>query len=494
MELIRLKKITAKISDTFTLHIPNWSLKKGENWFICGANASGKSLFAKFLLNQVSCNENKNYHFSRTINESIAYVSPDIEMDILNEEIRNDDSEFIEGGFDPGRNALEIIRTRNKGIQINAHRLHALLNIFNIQNVIKKGVRFLSSGETRKVLIVSALIKEPELIILDDPYAGLDFKSKINLNMSLEKLMDQGTQLILIAPIRSERPRGISHLMYLKNGTALIQGNINTIIKSDAWRSIIKNKTNLPEKLPEKFKPSSPGNIENLIEMHNVSVDYYSQKVFENLNWTLRKKEHWSVVGPNGSGKSTLLSMISGDNPKAYGKDIWIFGKKKGSGESIWDIKKHIGFISSDFHRNYRINACLLDVIISGFFDTIGVYDPVPPELERIAAEWLRLIGMEGLDNTAFKELSYGRQRMVLLARAMVKLPTILILDEPCEGLDDTNRQHILQLIDYFAKNGNTQILHVTHDKNEKLDCITHRLTFVRKENSAFKGVCERLS
>jgi len=178
------------------------------------------------------------------------------------------------------------------------------------------------------------------------------------------------------------------------------------------------------------------------------------------------------------------LAMISGDSPKAYGKDIHLFGVKRGSGESIWDIKRHYGLVSAQLHRDYRVSTTLIQVVLSGFYDSIGLYDSPSRHQVIIARQWLVLLGLEQHENTYFKELSYGEQRLVLIARAVVKLPMILILDEPCQGLDNHNREKVLALMDYIAANSKTHLLFVSHDIRDQLSCITHELEFIAPQSS----------
>lgn len=201
----------------------------------------------------------------------------------------------------------------------------------------------------------------------------------------------------------------------------------------------------------------------------------------------MEQDQHWKVVGPNGSGKSTLLSLITGDNPQAYGNDIRLFGRKKGSGESIWDIKKQIGYISTALQQNYRVGGTAKVVIISGFFDSIGVYRKYSKQQENIALKWLELIHMEQQRNVSFRRLSYGEQRMILLARALIKQPRLLILDEPCQGLDEINRAMVLKFIDYIGRKGGTQIIYVTHHPEDRIAFIKNEMQLVPAEGGGCK-------
>ena len=223
--------------------------------------------------------------------------------------------------------------------------------------------------------------------------------------------------------------------------------------------------------------------------MHDVNVGWDDHKVLRNLNWSLRRGQHWLVRGPNGSGKTTFLELITGDNMQVFSNDIRIFGNRRGSGETIWDIKKRLGIVSYRLHVEYRMlgGTSLLAVIISGFRDSIGLYDQ-PSDLEiATAKKWLALGGFEGRESENFGNLSYGEQRAVLILRSAVKNPEILILDEPCHGLDENYRSKILQLMELIGKGGTTTMLHVTHDPSEVLPCEKHILELHPDQDPMYK-------
>jgi len=162
--------------------------------------------------------------------------------------------------------------------------------------------------------------------------------------------------------------------------------------------------------------------------------------------------------------------MIFGDNPKAYGQDIVLFGTKKGSGESIWDIKQKIGYFSSDMLRGFKRSDSIGNMIVSGFFDSIGLYQTPTHAQIKIAHQWLRVLQMFDIRKQSFLSLSTGYQRLVLIARAMVKQPPLLILDEPTNGLDDFDAKLFVALINKIASETDTAILYVSHRKEPGLN------------------------
>ena len=196
-----------------------------------------------------------------------------------------------------------------------------------------------------------------------------------------------------------------------------------------------------------------------------MSVSYGDRPIITNISWEIKTGEFWQLMGPNGSGKSTILSLISGDNPKGYMVDMTLFGMKKGSGETVWDIKKHIGFFSSEMLRGFKRSDTIENMIISGFLDSIGLYK-YPTDVQiGIAQKWLQVLNMIPLKDKSFQSLSNGHKRLILIARAMVKHPPLLILDEPTNGLDDNDSELLAKLINKISEETNTAIIYVSHRK-----------------------------
>ncbi|MBF0469387.1 MAG: molybdate ABC transporter ATP-binding protein ModF [Desulfamplus sp.] len=377
---------------------------------------------------------------------------------------------------------------------ISHKKMEVLAQQFGIFHLRQRGIRFLSTGEIRKAMICQALMNDPQLLILDEPYDGLDRASKKSVADAVASLNRQGIAVVLILNRFSEIPEEATHILYVRDCAVQMQGTREQIsgqtnnagqTNNDALLEIPKSgatilscvtHSGLVPSLQVKSRPT-------LVRMVNVTVKYEENTVLDRLSWEVKKGEHWKISGPNGAGKSTLLSLVNGDNPQAYCNHIELFGRRRGTGESIWDIKKHTGIVSSRFQLDYRVSSNVLGVVVSGFFDSIGVYRNTSEKQKQIAMEWLAFIGMEEHARKPFKRLSYGEQRMVLIARAMVKHPALLILDEPCQGLDEINRQMVLKLIDHIGKSGESTILYVTHHEEDYLDCVTRRLQFTPESN-----------
>ncbi len=465
---ITIKNLHFQINQDQSVTIDNWVLPDGQSALICGANGSGKSVFAQLLSGKLSASSGEILFSSP---DKLAYVSFELEAEILAEDRYNDDSEFMEGGLDQGRTVREIIGSEQN--------LESICRLIGISYLLDRPFMAISTGEARKVLIAKALIDEPELLILDDPFSGLDIVSRQEMHKLFNQLADSNVQLLLFDFYREELPESIDHLVYLSEGCIILEGPRNIITESSEWKTYTDNQIQVPYHLPDCYVYDFPDPSVPFVKTVDLEVAYDGKTVFKGLNWTFQRGEHWQISGPNGSGKSTLLSMISGDNPKAYGKDITLFGVKRGSGESIWDIKRHYGILSSSLHRDYRVAATVLEVVVSGFYDSIGLYDKPSESQWRIGREWMELLGMKGREQIPFSTLSFGEQRRVLIVRAMVKLPLILLLDEPCLGLDNKNRSLALTLIDYIASHSQTHILFVSHDYRDELTCLNRSLEFI---------------
>ena len=330
--------------------------------------------------------------------------------------------------------------------------------------IANRSFRTLSGGERKKALLKYCLANKTDFIIFDNPFDNLDVTSQDELRNILSKL---STQIIFIQLIN----RTIDILPFIENALSIeddnsihYHDNVEAYLKEKADHRFIFN-----GELPQSIRGFDLQN-EILIAFNNVSVSYDGQPILNNITWQIRSGEFWQLMGPNGSGKTTMLSMITGDNVKGYGQDLTLFGKRKGTGESVWELKEKIGYFTSSMIELFARNNTLEQMILSGFFDSVGLYT-IPTELQiRIANEWLVLIKMHHLKNKIFNRLTLGQQRIALIIRAMIKNPPLLILDEPTAGLDDDNIRLVNSLINKIATESKTTILYVSHRNEEGLE------------------------
>jgi molybdate transport system ATP-binding protein len=313
-------------------------------------------------------------------------------------------------------------------------------------------LRTFSSGERKKEFLKYCINQKPDFIIFDNPFDHLDQASRVVLADSLKDL----TNDIAIIQLLN---RTVDILEFVPN-KAQIKDNtfeLHPFIKSESHFKTL-NTTSIPKATEVHTFPEN-----TLIKLENVSVNYDERKILDNISWTIKQGEFWQLIGPNGSGKSTILSLITGDNPKGFGQDLFLFGRKKGTGESVWDIKKQIGIYTTAMMDLFQKGHTLEQMILSGFFDQIGLYTEPTTHQKNIVTQWLEVIEMTHLRKKRFIDLSVGQQRVGLIVRAVLKHPPLLILDEPVEGLDDENVDLVIQLINTIKQETNVSILYVSH-------------------------------
>jgi molybdate transport system ATP-binding protein len=321
----------------------------------------------------------------------------------------------------------------------------------------------MSAGQQRKALLKYIIAQQPQYIVLDDLFGSVDHETRQFITGNLN-LLSKSTLLI--------------QLFYRKQDvldevrTVYSVGGQNSIIAQQPLEQFIDSHDSLHHRLnitlPNLFVETTH-TINPIIQLNTVSASYGDLKVLKEINWTIQSGEFWQLKGPNGSGKSTLLSMIIGDNPRGYGEDMILFGKKKGSGETIWDIKKRIGYFTPNMTLQFTHDDPVENMIISGLVDSVGLYTK-PTDLQRdIAHAWLQVLG-PSFQNKKFNSLSFGQQRILLVVRAMVKHPPLLILDEPTVGLDDENTRLFINLIVAIASQRKVAIIYVSHRTEPELN------------------------
>lgn len=328
---------------------------------------------------------------------------------------------------------------------------------FALSQAEHRSIRTFSSGEQRKALLEYLIAKEPEFLVVDNPFDCLDQESVESLKKRITELAKK-IPVVQIFKRRDDLLPFISHVLLISNE------NLEKIYPLEEFREkhLHKSEGKLSGTIPPA--PSSYPDIpEVLVELKNVNVSYGNRRILKDITWEIKKGEFWQLTGPNGSGKTSLLTMIYGDNPKAYGVDLFLFGKKKGSGETVWDIKKKVGYFTPSMTELFRRDNSLEQMIISGLLDTVGLYRKATGRQQEIADAWLNSLDMYAIRKQSFRRLSQINQRLVLIARAMIKHPPLLILDEPSTGLDDYSASLLTDLINAFAAESGTAILYVSH-------------------------------
>lgn len=513
--LISLENITVRLRDRPYLHNTTWKIHPEENWAVLGPNGSGKTTFARTLLGKVPIVSGRiRYHFSgddqhswATIADHMGYVAPELQREIFERENRIGFFRELSGNRQEFTSVKELIVNQSPGDAQQRYidiRLDEVAEKIGIHQLIQRDVTSLTTGEMNRVLIARAMFKNPKLLILDEPFAGLDEPTRRSLADTINTLVQTDVQLLLITHRFDEIVPSVTHVLLLKQGRIYKAGKRNAVFKPKIIEQAYEVDQPAPKLDPQELFSSAPGSAEKmaqmenrrqrvgthvLIEMRKVTVQHGSRRILDGFNWTVKDGENWMLRGPSAAGKSTVLTLINGDNLQAYANDIYLFGQKRGAGQSIWDIKKRIGYISSDLQLRQHQHTDAFEVVCSGFFASNGLYRKCSAGQFATAKAWSRFLGISDLADQKFGRLSHGQRQLILLARAMVKSPVFLILDEPLQGLDIKNKANLRLVFDYIGQHTATHLIYVPGQEAEILNCITHVLHMDRGKAIAVRSL-----
>lgn len=458
----------------------NMTLAAGEHIAIVGRNASGKSMLVDIVTGRwpLLMNEVK-YDFSpsasRMAYENIKYIA-------FRDSYGDADGNYYYQQRWNSQDLEETPLVRDLLPQVPDSELkRTLYTLFGVNEMLDKHIILLSSGELRKFQLTKTLLGNPRVLIMDNPFIGLDAKTRDQLHVLLAELTRvTSLQVILVLSKSDDIPSFITHVIPVEDRVC---GAKITLADYLATRPPLPMRMLSAEKEERILNlPYHDGlyHTEHVVDLNKVSIRYGERTILKELDWTVKCGEKWALSGDNGSGKSTLLSLVCADNPQSYACDISLFGRKRGTGESIWEIKKHIGYVSPEMHRAYLKNLPAIDIVASGLHDSVGLYKRPHPEQMAACEWWMDIFGIADLKDRNFLQLSSGEQRLVLLARAFVKDPELLILDEPLHGLDLYNRRLVKDVIEAFCRRKDKTLIMVTHYQEELPACITHSLYLQR--------------
>ena len=477
--------------------MPAWRLAKPVNFYLCdgehiavvGPNGGGKSMLVDIITGaHPLLMHDPEYDFSPSAKEM---VSDNIQYITFRDSYGTQQSYYLQLRW----NQTEIDKeTPTVGQLLEEAYLQAgedtperrkmqqhLYELFHIGHLLDKYVILMSSGETRKYQLTRTLLKEPRVLIMDNPFIGLDTETRDQLkNLLTDLSRERALQMILVLSKTDDIPDFITHVVEVRDMTVAPKQTISEYYENRSpypARVLSEEKEKAILGLPYNDKEY---NTDEVVKMNAVSIRYGERTILDKLDWTVKNGERWALSGQNGSGKSTLLSLVCADNPQSYACDIELFGVPRGSGETIWDIKKHIGYVSPEMHRAYLRDLPAVRIVASGLKDSVGLYVKPTEEEYGICRFWMDIFGLKGLEERTFLKLSSGEQRLVLLARAFVKDPELLILDEPLHGLDNRNRRLVKDVIETFCRRRNKTMIMVTHYQEELPECITHKIFLKR--------------
>ena len=478
-----------RLGDRIVFEHTTWTFRRDEQWAIIGANGSGKSLLADALRGRLPLVQGElRYHFQPpsglTPEESIGHVSfEDRKAEVhetvvqsrwnsMEEESGSLVRDFLSYDQVMEVNPFEVTPRHDDARPRFERRQRRAVALLGIAPFLDRRLISLSNGERQRVQLTRALSHPMRLLILDEPFAGLDVAARKHFHAVLERLMGTFLRVLLITTRIEDLPRHVTHLLCVERCQVVAAGARAEILRSRVKKreSRVAGQAPFPTQQPRpscRLGHPPPATGHAILELRNITVRYGDAVILRDVNWTVRAGESWALLGPNGSGKTTLLSLILGDNPQAYMNEVVVFGKPRGSGDSIWEVKKHIGWVSPELHLHIRDSATCFEAVASGFHDTIGLFHPSTWRQRSAVRHWLGRFRLLKFVNNPLFSLSLGMQRMVLLARALAKNPRLLILDEPCQGLDPAHREFLVRAVDALIRTKSVTVIYVTHRNDE---------------------------
>jgi molybdate transport system ATP-binding protein len=481
--MIQFESVNIQKGERIVLENINWAVKKGQNWAIIGGNGAGKSTLLDVIMGKSFPSKGKittlphtdivlvpkDYSFNRIVAAATQYYQQ--RFNAFDAEIAPTVREILQ-------NRLKPIGTINANSVILAPPLYTdeiieeAANLLKINHLLDQPIVTLSNGETRRTLLTLSLLKKPKVLLLDNPFIGLDVASRKTLHDILDQLAAKGIQIILVTSAK-EIPMCVQRILEVEDGKIK---QIHTLPFDFQQVTNAKKQTLHPDILSKIKEKSVQENFKFAINMRHITVTYNGVNVVNNVNWQVKRGEKWALMGANGSGKSTLLSLITADNPQGYHNDYDLFDKKRGSGESIWDIKQRIGYVSPELHLYFNHHTEVWRAVASGFFDSAGLFRTVSDAQKTTIDLYLQLLNIQHLANRKVFQLSSGEQRQVFLARALVKNPSLLLLDEPCQGLDYDHIVYFRDLVNDLVVALDKTLVYVTHYEEEIPACVDKRL------------------
>ena len=484
MFLFEFKNVSISNAGIERLEALDWRVRRGEHWAVLGANGSGKTSVAEALSGRAHFSGEIEYGFGATLPdpcERIATVSFQLHKQFAAQADGYFQSRWYPGEEEATLTAGEIIGLQAARNAAQRQRILSAVKSMGIEGLMARQALHLSTGEMRRLLVARALLHAPALLVLDEPFIGLDAACRKSLSEALTRVMarERGPAIVLLTARSWELPKGITHGLYLRNGRLLGSAKIHSRMALDLDRRSFRPARHAPVIFPAQ-KNYKHATRKPIVRLRGVTIQAGGATILQRVNWTVHAGECWAVLGPNGAGKTTLLSLLTGDHPQSFAQSVELFGKLRGD-HATRDLKARIGHASPDIALHYDGQTSAFDFVCTGFFETLGLYSRATKAQERTAWRWLDFFGLRALAQRPFRLLSDGQQRLVLLARAVVKNPALLILDEPCQGLDRAARERVRLALNRCAARGTTLVV-VSHYLDELPRGVTHRLELRKSE------------
>ncbi len=481
--MVKLERGVARDATASFVAPVTLSINKGESLAIVGPNGAGKSILVDMLMGRYPLRAGTiEYDFSPSssnrVYENVKYIT-------FRDTYGSADANYCYQLRWNTHDQDDAIPTVGEllGDGVKEERARDILQMFGLTALLDKRIVLLSSGELRKFQLAQALLAQPRLLIVDNPFIGLDAVTRDLLCSVLARVQSRfNLQVVLVLSMLDDIPEFVSSVVTVEKmfvGPKVSRDEYLSRLDIVYDIAAIKNAQQRVITLPYK---SAPCTCDKVVELKGASVKYDDRVILKELDWTVEQGDMWALSGENGAGKSTLLSLVCADNLQSYACDISLFGRRRGSGESIWEIKKNIGYVSPEMHRSYLRNLPVIDIVASGLHDSIGLYVSTPAEELSVCDWWLETFGIAHLRDKSFLKISSGEQRLVLLARAFVKDPALIILDEPLHGLDTYNRRLAKAIIEAFSQRRGKTMIFVSHYEEELPNTIGKRLFLKRNK------------
>ena len=451
----------------------NLCVEKGNQVAIVGPSGSGKTALLDLIAGRLILNKGSiRYHLTGSDpGESGSSFSPHGEIALVSSRygfktLSNTSDIYYQQRFNSldSSNAPTVQQYLVKHFRKTEGKafwtLEKTVNLLRLFPLMDKELIKLSNGETKRLLIAAALLRQPALLLLDNPLSGLDIDTRAYFNELLEIIIGSGISVMMTTGV-ADIPESVTHIVFLKDFAIESYTKKENVVISDTGMN-----TSLHADDGELINLLAAGKkyaFKTVVQMNKVNVKYGDKQILNNVDVRIEAGERWALVGPNGAGKSTLLSLITGDNPQAYANDIVLFDRKRGTGESIWDIKSKIGFVSPELFQYFPTTDTCLQVVESGCYDTLGMFRRSIPANAELAMRWLKVLGLDHVAAKRLQQVSASHQRIVLLARALVNCPPLLIFDEPCQGLDQQQQERFKNIVDTICRFAATTLIYVSH-------------------------------
>jgi len=488
-ELITINNVSVRSRTEIIFEHLDFTWSSGQHWTVVGSNGSGKSAFLATLAGKLlAFGGHIERQFAAPYHESESALNPFFSYHNLMQlvDIRHDfrnRSNMRDFYYQQRYNSHDSDNAPTVAEHLSNHHIKPARNTYwdlekvktrlGLEHLWNQSLIKLSNGESKRLRLATALVQHPLILLIDNVFTGLDVKTRKYFDEVFHEVAQNGTH-IMVVTTPDEIPSVVTDVLVLNECKIHFQGRKKDF---NAKKDYPTQSINIDHEALEKLITTKPiQRFDTIIHLKEATVRYGNQIILEKVNWTIKAGEHWALSGPNGSGKSTLLSLLNGDHPQAYACDLTLFDRKRGTGESIWDIKRKIGFMSPELYQYFPTHRTCHEVVISGFYDTLGTHKQGTFEEQELAKQWLDMLDLSGDYQTPLAQLSASKQRLCLLARALVKTPPLLILDEPCQGLDHEHQGKFREVIDTVGKMTEMAIIYVTHYQEQLPKCIDYRL------------------